>query len=183
MIFQVGRAGRFGTKGLAITFVSSASDSDILNQVSISCSYWLVLFNVWFWAVFNLNFGGELITGSGKVWSRYKGASWADWYIYIQYVSSYMNISWFPLVMFNIMARKTIAYCCYCCCMQCHHSGDLFTDVENLRRMWKQGGEGPLCICFFRWSPMAFIYVALEICQMDPSILWFYAAFSCFWDL
>lgn len=34
MIFQVGRAGRFGTKGLAITFVSSASDSDILNQVS-----------------------------------------------------------------------------------------------------------------------------------------------------
>lgn len=30
---QVGRAGRFGTKGLAITFVSSASDSDVLNQV------------------------------------------------------------------------------------------------------------------------------------------------------
>jgi hypothetical protein len=32
---QVGRAGRFGTKGLAITFVSSASDSDVLNQVCI----------------------------------------------------------------------------------------------------------------------------------------------------
>lgn len=29
----MGRAGRFGTKGLAITFVSSASDSDVLNQV------------------------------------------------------------------------------------------------------------------------------------------------------
>jgi hypothetical protein len=34
--FQVGRAGRFGTKGLAITFVSSASDSDVLNQVWLS---------------------------------------------------------------------------------------------------------------------------------------------------
>ncbi|KAK9207911.1 hypothetical protein WN944_000260 [Citrus x changshan-huyou] len=32
-LHRVGRAGRFGTKGLAITFVSSASDSDILNQV------------------------------------------------------------------------------------------------------------------------------------------------------
>jgi superfamily II DNA/RNA helicase len=30
----VGRAGRFGTKGLAITFVASASDSDVLNQVT-----------------------------------------------------------------------------------------------------------------------------------------------------
>lgn len=30
---QVGRAGRFGTKGLAITFVSSSADSDVLNQV------------------------------------------------------------------------------------------------------------------------------------------------------
>ncbi|KAL0823319.1 hypothetical protein Bca101_046996 [Brassica carinata] len=29
----VGRAGRFGTKGLAITFVASASDSEVLNQV------------------------------------------------------------------------------------------------------------------------------------------------------
>lgn len=29
----MGRAGRFGTKGLAITFVSSASDSEVLNQV------------------------------------------------------------------------------------------------------------------------------------------------------
>ncbi len=30
---QVGRAGRFGTKGLAITFVSSAEDSGVLNAV------------------------------------------------------------------------------------------------------------------------------------------------------
>ncbi|KAL0736127.1 hypothetical protein Bca4012_012337 [Brassica carinata] len=30
---RVGRAGRFGTKGLAITFVASASDSEVLNQV------------------------------------------------------------------------------------------------------------------------------------------------------
>ncbi|GJZ26029.1 DNA repair helicase XPB1-like protein, partial [Tanacetum coccineum] len=32
-ILGVGRADRFGTKGLAITFVESASDSDVLNQV------------------------------------------------------------------------------------------------------------------------------------------------------
>nr|KAJ0207081.1 hypothetical protein LSAT_V11C500239680 [Lactuca sativa] len=32
-LHRVGRAGRFGTKGLAITFVSSAADSDVLNQV------------------------------------------------------------------------------------------------------------------------------------------------------
>ncbi|XP_028076218.1 DEAD-box ATP-dependent RNA helicase 56-like isoform X2 [Camellia sinensis] len=32
-LHRVGRAGRFGTKGLAIIFVSSASDSDVLNQV------------------------------------------------------------------------------------------------------------------------------------------------------
>nr|GLL17291.1 hypothetical protein C5167_044120 [Ipomoea trifida] len=31
-LHRVGRAGRFGTKGLAITFVSSSSDSDVLNQ-------------------------------------------------------------------------------------------------------------------------------------------------------
>ena len=30
---QVGRAGRFGTKGLAITFVSSQADSEVLNAV------------------------------------------------------------------------------------------------------------------------------------------------------
>ena len=35
VLLQVGRAGRFGTKGLAITFVASASDSDVLNQVGI----------------------------------------------------------------------------------------------------------------------------------------------------
>ncbi|KAF6138214.1 hypothetical protein GIB67_011054 [Kingdonia uniflora] len=35
-LHRVGRAGRFGTKGLAITFVSSASDSDVLNQVLVS---------------------------------------------------------------------------------------------------------------------------------------------------
>ncbi|KAL7244336.1 hypothetical protein ACSBR1_016554 [Camellia fascicularis] len=32
-LHRVGRAGRFGTKGLAITFLFSASDSDVLNQV------------------------------------------------------------------------------------------------------------------------------------------------------
>eukprot|EP00741_Cyanophora_paradoxa_P008824 tig00001376_g8541.t1 len=32
-LHRVGRAGRFGTKGLAITFVSSKEDSEILNQV------------------------------------------------------------------------------------------------------------------------------------------------------
>ena len=32
-LHRVGRAGRFGTKGLAISFVSTPSDSDILNQV------------------------------------------------------------------------------------------------------------------------------------------------------
>jgi len=32
-LHRVGRAGRFGTKGLGISFVSTASDSDILNQV------------------------------------------------------------------------------------------------------------------------------------------------------
>ena len=37
MDLQVGRAGRFGTKGLAITFVSSPSDSEVLNQVRSHC--------------------------------------------------------------------------------------------------------------------------------------------------
>jgi len=32
-LHRVGRAGRFGTKGLAITFVSSAADSEVLNKV------------------------------------------------------------------------------------------------------------------------------------------------------
>ena len=32
-LHRVGRAGRFGTKGLAVTFVSSAEDSEILNKV------------------------------------------------------------------------------------------------------------------------------------------------------
>ena len=32
-LHRVGRAGRFGTKGLAISFVSTSSDTDILNQV------------------------------------------------------------------------------------------------------------------------------------------------------
>lgn len=30
---QVGRAGRFGTKGLAVTFCSSSEDTDVLNKV------------------------------------------------------------------------------------------------------------------------------------------------------
>jgi len=29
----VGRAGRFGTKGLGITFIASPADSEVLNQV------------------------------------------------------------------------------------------------------------------------------------------------------
>lgn len=32
-LHRVGRSGRFGTKGLAITFVSSAEDSKVLEQV------------------------------------------------------------------------------------------------------------------------------------------------------
>lgn len=32
-LHRVGRAGRFGTKGLAVTFVSSSEDSEILNKV------------------------------------------------------------------------------------------------------------------------------------------------------
>ncbi|KAK2974391.1 hypothetical protein RJ640_021247, partial [Escallonia rubra] len=32
-LHRVGRAGRFGTKGLAITFASSVADSDVLNKV------------------------------------------------------------------------------------------------------------------------------------------------------
>ena len=34
-MLQVGRAGRFGTKGLAITFVASPQDSEVLNQVQV----------------------------------------------------------------------------------------------------------------------------------------------------
>ena len=32
-VFQVARAGRFGTKGLAVTFVSDETDAKILNSV------------------------------------------------------------------------------------------------------------------------------------------------------
>lgn len=32
-LHRVGRAGRFGTKGLAISFISSQEDTDILNDV------------------------------------------------------------------------------------------------------------------------------------------------------
>ena len=31
--FQVGRAGRFGTKGLSVSFIATDEDKDILNQV------------------------------------------------------------------------------------------------------------------------------------------------------
>ncbi len=31
----MGRAGRFGTKGLAITFVASETDSGVLNSVQV----------------------------------------------------------------------------------------------------------------------------------------------------
>ncbi|KAL5698001.1 RNA helicase [Ranunculus cassubicifolius] len=33
-LHRVGRAGRFGTKGLAITFVASGSDTTLLDQVN-----------------------------------------------------------------------------------------------------------------------------------------------------
>ena len=32
-LHRVGRAGRFGTKGLAITFVSSDEDAEVLKQI------------------------------------------------------------------------------------------------------------------------------------------------------
>lgn len=38
LALQVGRAGRFGTKGLAITFVASETDSAVLNSVQVRCS-------------------------------------------------------------------------------------------------------------------------------------------------
>lgn len=67
-LLQVGRAGRFGTKGLAITFVSSASDSDILNQVitPIHIHYLNVLI---FWSLFcqSGSFGCYAYAGSSKV--------------------------------------------------------------------------------------------------------------------
>lgn len=44
----MGRAGRFGTKGLAITFVSSAGDSEVLNQVSEVHFHGNLRFNVHF---------------------------------------------------------------------------------------------------------------------------------------
>eukprot|EP00976_Prorocentrum_cordatum_P054288 1094954-Prorocentrum_minimum.AAC.1 len=34
-LHRVGRAGRFGTKGLAITFVASPEDSEVLNAVQV----------------------------------------------------------------------------------------------------------------------------------------------------
>ena len=33
MLTQVGRAGRFGTKGLAITFIGNEANTEIMNQV------------------------------------------------------------------------------------------------------------------------------------------------------
>jgi superfamily II DNA/RNA helicase len=39
-LHRVGRAGRFGTKGLAITFVASKEDSEVLNQVSEWAKAW-----------------------------------------------------------------------------------------------------------------------------------------------
>jgi hypothetical protein len=36
-LHRVGRAGRFGTKGLAITFVASQEDTNVLNQVGEEC--------------------------------------------------------------------------------------------------------------------------------------------------
>ncbi|KAI3988492.1 hypothetical protein MKX01_026306 [Papaver californicum] len=42
-LHRVGRAGRFGTKGLAVTFVSSASNSDVINQTLKSFQRKLIL--------------------------------------------------------------------------------------------------------------------------------------------
>lgn len=60
----MGRAGRFGTKGLAITFVSSASDSEVLNQVwrllNILSCYGSIVHNFLSCLFFT-------IVGSGKV--------------------------------------------------------------------------------------------------------------------
>ncbi|KAL6134337.1 hypothetical protein ACLB2K_066569 [Fragaria x ananassa] len=49
-LHRVGRAGRFGTKGLAITFVSSSADSDVLNQ----CKYDLLLKDGGLWILWLL---------------------------------------------------------------------------------------------------------------------------------
>lgn len=51
-LHRVGRAGRFGTKGLAITFVASPADSEVLNQVQVRTQWrrWpcpQMLFNPW----------------------------------------------------------------------------------------------------------------------------------------
>lgn len=48
----MGRAGRFGTKGLAITFVSSAGDSDVLNQVISHFKLLSFLFFCFFFQLF-----------------------------------------------------------------------------------------------------------------------------------
>lgn len=40
-LHRVGRAGRFGTKGLAITFVASPADSEVLNQVQVRAAWGL----------------------------------------------------------------------------------------------------------------------------------------------
>ncbi|KAI3919614.1 hypothetical protein MKX01_018437 [Papaver californicum] len=51
-LHRVGRAGRFGTKGLAIIFVSSSSDSNVLNQTLKSFQSKLILLHT----VSSLNF-------------------------------------------------------------------------------------------------------------------------------
>ncbi|GJT76295.1 metal tolerance protein 2 [Tanacetum coccineum] len=48
-ILGVGRTSRFGTKGLAITFVASASDSDVLNQVTKRVDTYRSNWHGWNW--------------------------------------------------------------------------------------------------------------------------------------
>lgn len=64
--WQVGRAGRFGTKGLAITFVSSASDSDVLNQVACSPTNFFPRLIKLFFQLLILNYI-IMVSGSSKV--------------------------------------------------------------------------------------------------------------------
>lgn len=63
---QVGRAGRFGTKGLAITFVSSAGDSEVLNQVSEVDFHGDLRFNV-FTPIEKMERKGALLTNNALI--------------------------------------------------------------------------------------------------------------------
>lgn len=61
-LHRVGRAGRFGTKGLAITFVASPADSEVLNQVQVR----LGCVCLFFWG------------GGGALWAK-RGTGCGRW--------------------------------------------------------------------------------------------------------